>query len=132
MTAEKVKALLSVKNQITWLDLSNSGVKDEWLAPLSEFAMLTRLNLNNTSISDLGLSYLQGLEYLEALLLHSTQVSDAGIKMLSVQKNLQRIYVWNTKVTQELGDSLQKENPKLQIDLGLKELKKEKQIVLAR
>jgi uncharacterized membrane protein len=132
LTAEKVSALLSVKNQITWLDLSNSGVKDEWLAPLSEFAMLTRLNLNNTSISDLGLSYLQGLEYLEALLLHSTQVSDAGIKMLSVQKNLQRIYVWNTKVTQELGDSLQKENPKLQIDLGLKELKKEKQIVLAR
>jgi hypothetical protein len=132
MTAEKVNALLSVKNQITWLDLSNSGVKDEWLAPLSEFVMLTRLNLNNNSISDLGLSHLQGLEYLEAILLHSTQVSDAGIKMLSVQKNLQRIYVWNTKVTQELGDSLQKENPKLQIDLGLKEIKKEKEIVLAR
>jgi uncharacterized membrane protein len=125
MTAEKVKALLSVKNQITWLDLSNSGITDEWLIPLSEFVMLTRLNLNDNSISDLGLVQVQGLEYLEVILLHSTQVSDAGIKMLSIQKNLQRIYVWNTKVTQEVGDSLQKENPKLQIDLGVKEVKKE-------
>jgi Leucine-rich repeat (LRR) protein len=105
--------------------LSNSGIKDEWLTPLSEFVMLTRLNLNDNSISDLGLAQVQGLEYLEAILLHSTQVSDAGIKMLSIQKNLQRIYVWNTKVTQEVGDSLQKENPKLQIDLGIKEVKKE-------
>ncbi|MDG1276062.1 MAG: hypothetical protein P8O16_02195 [Algoriphagus sp.] len=125
MTAEKINALLSVKSQITWLDLSNSGIKDEWLTPLSEFVMLTRLNLNDNSISDLGLAQVQGLEYLEAILLHSTQVSDVGIKMLSIQKNLQRIYVWNTKVTQEIGDSLQKENTKLQIDLGIKEVKKE-------
>jgi len=121
MSAEKITALLEVKGQITWLDLSNSGIKDEWLQPLSQFEKLTRLNLNSNPVSDSALSNLKKLVYLESILLHSTQVSDEGVKQLLGQKNLQRIYVWNTKVSAELVDSLQKENPKLQIDLGVKE-----------
>ncbi|WP_075351852.1 c-type cytochrome domain-containing protein [Algoriphagus marinus] len=121
MSSEKINSLLKVKGQITWLDLSNSGIKDEWLSPLSQFEKLTRLNLNSNPLSDLALSNIKELPYLESILLHSTQVSDEGVKQLSSLKNLQRIYVWNTEVTEEIVDSIQRENSKLKIDLGVKE-----------
>ncbi len=129
MSAEKINSLLKIKDQITWLDLSNSGIKDEWLLPLSQFEKLTRIKLNSNPISDLALSNLKGLLYLESILLHSTQVSDEGVKQVAALNNIQRIYVWNTEVTEEIVDSIQKENPKLQIDLGIKEVKKEDKIL---
>jgi len=125
MSAEKINSLLKIKDQITWLDLSNSGIKDEWLFPLSQFEKLTRINLNSNPISNRALSNLKELIFLESILLHSTQVSDEGVRQLAGLKNLQRVYVWNSEVSQELVDSLEKENPKLQIDLGIKEVKKE-------
>jgi hypothetical protein len=125
MSAEKINSLLKVKDQITWLDLSNSGLQDEWLLPLAQFEKLTRLNLNSNPVSDSSLSNLKELPYLESILLHSTQVSNEGVKQLAALKNIQRIYVWNTGVTEEIVDSIQKENPKLQIDLGNREVKKE-------
>jgi Leucine-rich repeat (LRR) protein len=129
MSSDKINSLLKIKDQITWLDLSNSGLKDEWLLPLAQFEKLTRLNLNSNPVSDSSLSNLKELPYLESILLHSTQVSDEGVKQLAELKNIQRIYVWNTEVTEEIVDSIQKENPKLQIDLGIKEVKKEDKIL---
>lgn len=131
MSVEKINSLLKIKGQITWLDLSNSGIKDEWLLPLSQFEKLSRLNLNSNPVSDLALSSFSELTYLESVLLHSTQVSDEGVKQLTALKNLQRIYVWNTKVTEALVDSVQKENSKLKIDLGIKELKKEDKTLIS-
>ncbi len=127
VSAEKLNALIEVKEQLTWLDLSNSGMKDEWIAELNEFKMLTRLNLNSNSLSDSGIVKLQGLDNLEAILIHSTLITDSGIKNLVSLKNLKRIYVWNTKVSEDAVDSLLKEHPKLQIDRGVTESKEEKE-----
>ena len=119
LTAAKMEALLAIKDQITWLDLGNTGLKDDWLKSVSQFTNLTRLNLDNNAITDAGMTYLAKFEHLESVNLHSTSVSDAGLKALANQKTLKRIYLWNTKVTRELADSLQKENPALEIDLGV-------------
>ncbi|RIW16346.1 hypothetical protein D0X99_08255 [Algoriphagus lacus] len=119
LTAAKMEALLAIKEQITWLDLGNSGLKDEWLSSIGKFTNLTRLNLDNNAITDAGIIHLAKFDYLESLNLHSTSVSNTGLKALASQKSLKRIYLWNTKVTRELADSLQKENPALEIDLGV-------------
>lgn len=119
LTAVKMEALLAIKEQITWLDLGNSGLKDEWLSSIGQFTNLTRLNLDNNAITDAGIIHLAKFDHLESLNLHSTSVSNTGLKALASQKSLKRIYLWNTKVTRELADSLQKENPALEIDLGV-------------
>jgi len=92
---------------------------------LNQVKKLTGLNLNSNPVSGLAISNLGELIHLESILLHSTKVPDEGLKRLSELKKLQRIYVWNTEVTEEIVDSIQKENSKLQIDLGIKGVKKE-------
>ena len=119
LTAEKMEALLAIKDQITWLDLGNTGLKDDWLKSVAQLPNLTRLNLSSNSITDAGVSHLEKFQHLETINLHSTSVGDAGLKVLASQKTLKRIYLWNTQVTRELADSLQKENPALSIDLGV-------------
>jgi Leucine-rich repeat (LRR) protein len=118
LTLGKVESLVAVKDQITWLDLGNTGLKDEWLSIVAQFPNLTRLNLDNNPITDAGIKHLGEFQHLESINLHSTAVGDSGLRILLNQKSLKRIYLWNTKVSRELADSLQKENPALSIDLG--------------
>lgn len=119
LTAEKMEALLAIKDQITWLDLGNTGLKDDWLKSVSQFTNLTRLNLSSNSITDAGVIHLEKLEHLESINLHSTSVGNSGLRALANLKSLKRIYLWNTQVTREHADFLQKENPNLSIDLGV-------------
>lgn len=118
LTFEKVEALLKIKDQITWLDLGNTAMQDEWISPLNQFTNLTRLSLDNNPLSDKGISGLEKLEHLESINLHATQISDMGLRQLVSSSALKRIYVWQTKVTQPTVDSIRNENPTLFIDLG--------------
>jgi uncharacterized membrane protein len=124
LTKEKIEALLTIKEQITWLDLGQTGLQDSWVSTLQQFTNLTRLTLDNNAITDAGIAQLGNFEHLESINLHATQIGDAGLKLLAKQSNLKRLYVWQTKVTQQAVDSIRNENPALVIDLGIAQVEK--------
>jgi hypothetical protein len=119
LTLEKIEALLKIKEQITWLDLGNTGLQDSWLSTLAQCPNLTRLVLDNNAITDAGITQLVNLKHLESVNLHATQVGDAGLKLLVKQNSIKRLYLWQTKVTRPTVDSIRRENPLLAIDIGL-------------
>ncbi len=119
LTLEKFQALVTIKEQITWLDLGHTGAQDGWLSTLNQFPNLTRLALDNNAITDSGIAQLGNFEHLEIINLHATQVSDTGLKLLAKRSSLKRLYMWQTKVTLQAVDSIRNENTTLVIDLGV-------------
>lgn len=119
LTKEKIEALLAIKDQITWLDLGRTGLQDSWMATFAQFGNLTRLKLDNNNISDAAVVNFENLNHLETLNIHSTAVGDTGLRLLAKKGSLKKIYLWNTKVSREVADAIQQENPSLAIDLGV-------------
>ncbi len=115
LTLEKIKALEPAKGHITWLALSGTNVKNEWLSGLSSFSNLTRLELDNTAITDTGLVYLKNLTHLEVLNLYATEVSNASLDLINGLPGLQRVYLSQTKVGQEEGKDLDENNAELSV-----------------
>ena len=104
---ERLRALLPVAAQVTWLDLSGTRVTDAGLATLARMPNLTRLSLGNTAVGDAGLRHLAGLARLENLNLYGTRVSDAGLDALRALGALRVVYLWGTRVTPEGRAALQ-------------------------
>ncbi len=104
----QVQQLLKFKEQILWLDLSDTKITDSSLKYISEFKNLTRLSLDNTAITDAGLNYLKSLPQLRHLNLYHTNVSDAGLKSLVNCKDLTTLHLWETKVTASGIENLKK------------------------
>ena len=119
LTREQVEALLEIKEQITWLDLSKSNLQDDWMHVFPSFINLTKLMLNNNPITDQGIEQLESLEHLEAVNLHHTHVSNSGLNSLLKIGSLKRLYLWQTKVTQQAVDSIQRQGSVVTIDIGV-------------
>ncbi len=113
-----LKRLLPIGDQITWLDLSHTGVGDAGLAVLAKMPNLTRLYLQGTAVGDKGLEQLKGLKHLEYLNLGGTSVTDAGIGQLAALEGLHTVYLWQTKVTPDGAKQLQDAGESLQVFLG--------------
>ncbi|MEX2233086.1 MAG: c-type cytochrome domain-containing protein [Cyclobacteriaceae bacterium] len=111
-------AFADVSEQLTWLNLGETGATDKILSSIAMFKNLTRLSLEKTKVTDEGLKHLEGLSYLEYLNLYGTNISDKGIQQLAGLKNLRKLYVWQTKVTIAGADSLRRALPALEINLG--------------
>jgi len=73
------------------VDLTNTGVADADLAPLSKIANLKNIDLQGTQVSDDGLVHLQSITSLEYVFLQRTQVSAEGAANL--QKTLPKAEV---------------------------------------
>jgi hypothetical protein len=112
---ERLRRLLPVSEQITWLDLSGTRVTDAGLVTLARMPNLTRLSLGNTTVGDAGLQHLAGLAHLEYLNLYGTRVSDAGLGALRALVGLRVVYLWETQVTLEGRASLQGNLPHLRV-----------------
>lgn len=124
---ENIEALTKIGEQITWLDLGESDVKDESLGIISDFQNLTKLLLDNNPITDQGASALGKLNNLETINLYNTSIGDSTLTLLAQIKSLQSVYVWNTKVSKELASQLGEEYPNLAIDIGdMVEVKEQK------
>jgi hypothetical protein len=115
-----VESLQLVKEQLTWLDLSGTGLTDDHMVNFNELKNLTRLDLHNNVITDKGITSISTLPHLESLNLHSTNISDEGLKSLEQLISLKTLYLWNTKVTEAGLDALRKKLPKLEVNTGLK------------
>ena len=76
LTNQDLDLLLPIKEQLIWLDLSNSGVKDLHLEKIGLLENLVKLDLSGNDISDNGIQQLEKLTNLESLNLYNTDVSD--------------------------------------------------------
>lgn len=97
--SELLKALLPLKENVYWLSLAGTGIKDSDLTLISQFSNLRRLRVENNAISDNGIAALKNLSQLEILNLNGTQVSATGLEPLAEIKSLKSLYLWNTAVS---------------------------------
>ncbi|KAA5545781.1 c-type cytochrome domain-containing protein [Adhaeribacter rhizoryzae] len=102
-----MQLLANLREQILWLDMSETNITDKGLPLLAGFKNLTRLSLDNTAITDAGLQHLAALTNLHYLNLYGTKISDKGLKSLTACKKLKSLYLWQTGVTPQGVAALQ-------------------------
>ncbi|GDX45572.1 hypothetical protein LBMAG24_08990 [Bacteroidota bacterium] len=110
-----LKLLQEVKKQVVWLDLSNTGLRNEDLKIVGQLENLFKLNLSKNDISNQGILALGGLKNLTDINLYETQVNAAALNHLLKLPKIQRIYVWETKLPTNYLDSIAKINPTISL-----------------
>ena len=73
------------------LDLGDSYVVNDSLAPLAQMKNLRHLNLLGTLVTDDGLKYLEDLTSMEDLDLYGVKITDAGVGHLQKMSRLRRL-----------------------------------------
>ncbi len=121
LTLEKMKTLEMASSHITWLVLSGTNVKDEYLSGLIKFSNLTRLELDNTQISDNGVFHLKNASHLEILNLYNTLVSKVSLPVIKELPGLKRVYLSETKVLPEDVKSFNEDDSKLSVIITSKD-----------
>ncbi len=117
-TDADVALLADVAEQVYSLNLAKAQVSDEGLAVLTQLKNLSQLHLENSSVADSGLAHLSGLTSLQYLNLYGTGITDAGLKPLEGLKHLRKLYVWQTKVSYDAAQGMEKGTAGLAVDLG--------------
>jgi hypothetical protein len=77
------------------LDLRDTVVSDEGMAPLKKLSNLKSLDLSETLVGNAGLQHLKELKNLDDLNLWATRVGDAGMEHISAMKPLKRLNLDN-------------------------------------
>jgi len=115
LTDSDLVLLQNVKEQLIWLNLSNSGVKDAQLEKIGQLENLVKLNLSGNNISDDGIKHIEKLTNLESLNLHNTKVSQGLLKVIPKLSKLQSLYLWQTNFSEETVKVLKDKNQSLKI-----------------
>lgn len=110
---KKLNDLLSVKEQLIELNLSNMPVTDEDCKVISQLKNLERLNLNNTDISGNDLSFLKELEKLQSFSVAGTKVNAATLKVVASLPSLKEVFIWNSEVKPDELAGLRKVYPSI-------------------
>lgn len=110
-----LKVLDKYAAYITWLNLSDCGLRDEQLKNLSKMENLTRLYLQQNKIKTSSLKPLINLKHLEILNLHSTNINKEIFELINSFENLKKVFLWNTQLTSK--DILKKANQSENIEL---------------
>ncbi|KAA9036408.1 hypothetical protein FW778_19060 [Ginsengibacter hankyongi] len=118
ITDEDIKLLRSIRKQLAWLKLNDTGISDSALSVIGQCTNLTLLQLNNTKITDKGLGLIKSLNKLQSLSLVGTKVTAKGVIQLQSIKGLQSIYLYQTGVNKNDWPALKKAFPKTEIDSG--------------
>ena len=117
-SAEQLKDLLAVKDQVVSLNLNKMPVKDEELKIISQFDNLRRLNLAFTSITGSTLKELNKLKELKHLSLSGTSINERDLSVLSSMQNLSRLYVWNVPLQNGAIEKLKQSMKDVNIETG--------------
>ncbi|MEQ8218399.1 MAG: c-type cytochrome domain-containing protein [Arenibacter sp.] len=115
LEASDMDILLKLKEQLVWLNLGNSKVKDAYLEKIGLLQNLVKLDLKGNEITDAGIKHLSKLENLESLNLYGTKISKGVLELVPQLTRLKKIYLWQTQVTSENIAELKKENPGLTV-----------------
>ena len=118
-SSDRLKDLLSVKQQLVSLDLDKMPVVDEDLETIGQFSQLRKLNLSFTKITGATLDKLIQLTALKHLSLSGTKLSKGAVKKLSSLQQLSKVFLWNTGLTNEDVKQLYK-NKGLTVETGFR------------
>jgi hypothetical protein len=110
-----LKLLQEIKKQVVWLDLSNTGLRNEDLNLVGQLENLFKLNLSKNDISNQGIMDLGVLKNLIEINLYETEVNTAALNHLMKLPKIQRIYLWETKLPPYYLDSIAKINPTISL-----------------
>ena len=110
-----LKLLQEIKKQVVWLDLSNTGLRNEDLNLVGQLENLFKLNLSKNDISNQGIMDLGVLKNLIEINLYETEVNAAALNHLMKLPKIQRIYLWETKLPPYYLDSIAKINPTISL-----------------
>jgi len=113
-----LELLLTVADNVTWLDLGGTKVTDAGAQQLAAFKNLTRVHLEKTAVSDSAVEALAQLQFLQYLNLYGSNVTDASLGSLASAPNLRRLYLWQTAVSYEAAEKLEAEKKGLIVNLG--------------
>jgi len=114
-SSDRLNHLVSAKDQITWLDLSNSNLNDEMATVIKNLTNLTKLKIQNTSITDKTIQSISDLENLSVLNIYGTIVSDASIEALISLPNLEKLYIWQSNISSAGIEQLKTSKPGLEV-----------------
>ena len=118
LTGDDLALLAGLSEQVTWLSLGGTEVRDDDLAHVAKLVNLVRLDLSNTGITDAGLAHLANHGRLEYLNLYGTAVTDEGLQHLEGIATLRDVFVWQSGVTAAGVERLQGVIPDLVVELG--------------
>jgi len=110
-----LKLLQEIKKQVVWLDLSNTGLRNEDLKIVGQLENLFKLNLSKNDISNPGIMDLGELKNLTEINLYETEVNAAALNHLMKLPKIEKIYLWETKLPPYYLDSIAKINPTISL-----------------
>lgn len=114
------EGLLSLKNNISRLDLGGTQVTDALVAKLAQLPNLTVLKLDNTAITGNTIRALTSLKYLKSINLTGSQFETIHIEKLASFPKLQQVFLYKTKANVKGVKSLKE--GRIKIDYGNYEL----------
>jgi uncharacterized membrane protein len=124
ITDEQINSLLGIKDQLIWLNLSNSSITDKQMERVAKLNNLRVLYLNYTKITDSGLSQLSALSELRMLNLVATQVTDSSVPAFLKFEKLSNLFLYQTSITQEGIEQFTGQRKEVEVDTGNYILKK--------
>lgn len=113
-----VQLLEQVKEQLLWLNISNTKITDSALHTIGQLSNLRKLYLQNTFVTDAGIAKLSGLLSLQYLNLTATRVTINGLLQLKGLKELQQLFLFKTGITAADYQKLKTAFPQSKIDTG--------------
>ncbi|MDR3714455.1 MAG: hypothetical protein P4L51_16710 [Puia sp.] len=96
-----LNALLAVKENIIWLNLSGNNISDEQMDIVNQCKNIRILKLQKTPLSDKGIARLNALGQMQSINLYNTRVTRNCLAGLSKMKNLATVYVWGTAIKKD-------------------------------
>ncbi|WP_138475838.1 c-type cytochrome domain-containing protein [Dyadobacter bucti] len=121
-SVKQLDELKEIRKQIVSLNLNKLPVKDADIKSVSQFENLRRLDLNFTDITAPGLKELASLKHLHSLTLSGTKVNFKDLQaVIPTLKSLKTVSVWDTGLSAEDVDKLQKANKQITVIGGFKD-----------
>jgi hypothetical protein len=98
---DKLKALLIIRDNIFWLNVSGTNVSDDDMEIISQFKNMERLRLDKNPITNNGIAKLQGLNSIKSLNIYGTGVTKDCLPTLRKMPGLKTAYTGETKIAQD-------------------------------
>ena len=96
VTKKDLQSLNKAKEHIVYLDLKNSGLKDEMIDELNDFPNLLKLRLDRNDITDVGVEKLRNMSNLKYINLSFTKITDVGLATVRQLENIEKVYFYRS------------------------------------
>jgi hypothetical protein len=108
-----VKLLFEIKDQLVWLQLPHSSLKDRDLTEIGKLTGLFKLNIGHNKITDQGIMALGNLKNLRTLNVYGTGINKKGLNACLTLPFIRKIYLWDTHIDSSYLAELQKKHRKV-------------------